>query len=258
MTIPIHSEKYQLYQRPKDTEPFYVSFSIKGHGQKKYALGTRDKQEAEQLAYDKWKEAETLANLGMSITQKSFEAIAEEFIAVIESEVQRGDRAEYHARQYVPMIRRYFVGKFGQRKMTAIKTNDIEKYWEWRMEYWTSGDGSKDAHIRYKRYSKGLSRTVRRPVKEGIPSISTLAKEAMVLKQLFQFGLRRAYTLEMPKIQAPKAKRRAVNEKPSFTLQEFIDLKEVSEKRVREYEGDPRYDRTYRDRLKLHCYCMTE
>jgi len=38
----------------------------------------------------------------------------------------------------------------------------------------------------------------------GYPSKSTLHKESLLLRQLFEFGQRRGYTTEIPEINAPK------------------------------------------------------
>lgn len=254
------SEGYTLYQRPPSGR-YYVQYSIKGQGQQRLSLGTSDPVEAERRAQAKWVKACALAEVGLSVSKKQFEKIAEEFIAGIELAVQRGEKAEYHAKQYPTIIRRYFVEKFRHKLMSAIKADDIDEYWNWRKEFWITGPGSKNPNIQYTRVIKGKKTRICRPVKEGYPSKSTLHKESLLLRQLFEFGQRRGYTTEIPEINAPKDKRRKDNARPGFTWEEFLHLKSVSEARVRQYEfsdDDPsgKNQKTYQDRLRLHCFCM--
>ena len=254
------SEGYTLYRRPPNGR-YYVQYSIKGQGQQRLSLGTSDPIEAERRAQSKWIKACALAEVGLSVNKKHFEKIAEEFIAGIELAVQRGEKAEYHAKQYPMIVRRYFVEHFKGKLMSALKADDIDEYWDFRKEYWITGPGSKNPLIEYTRIIKGQKTKIYRPVKEGYPSKSTLHKESLLLRQLFEFGQRRGYVIEIPEIHAPKDNRRKDNSRPGFTWEEFIHLKSVSEDRVREYEfsqDDPtgKNQKTYQDRLRLHCFCM--
>jgi hypothetical protein len=254
------SEGYKVFKRPPNGR-YYMRFSIRGQGQQRASLGTTDPIEAERRAQSKWVKACALAEAGLSVSKKQFERIAEDFIAGIELAVQRGEKAEYQARQYPMIIRRYFVEFFGKRLMSAIKPEHIDEYWAWRKEYWITGPGSKHPLIAYERTIKGRTTRIFRPVKEGYPSASTLHKEALLLRQLFEFGQRRGHTVDIPEIVVPKILRRTNRSRPGFTMEEFLRLKSVSEERVREFEWtkeDPsaKNQRVYQDRLRLHCFCM--
>lgn len=254
------SDGYKLYKRPPNGR-YYMRYSIRGQGQQRASLGTTDPIEAERRAQSKWIKACALAEVGLSVSKKQFERIAEEFIAGIELAVQRGEKAEYQAKQYPMIIRRYFVGFFGKRLMSAIKPEHVDEYWGWRKEFWITGPGSKHPLISYERTLKGRTTRIYRPVKEGYPSQSTLNKEALLLRQLFEFGQRRGHAVDIPEIIVPKSLRRTNNSRPGFTMEEFLHLKKVSEDRVREFEWtkeDPtgKNQRVYQDRLRLHCFCM--
>lgn len=260
MAVQDYSQNYKLYRR-KGGARWYMRFSIKGQGQQRISLGTCDKAEADYLAQAQWHKSRALAEAGLSVTRKSFDMIAREFIESIRLAVHRGDKAEYHARQYPPIVSNYFIGFFAGKQMNAIKAADIENYWDWRRDYWITGPGSKNPYIRYDRIINGRKTSVRRPVKEGVPSESTLRKEALLLKQLFEFGKRRGYTLDIPDIEVPKSNKRGTKSRPGFTLVEFLHLMEVSEARVKQFElggDDPsgKNQRVYSDRMKLHCFCM--
>ena len=182
-------------------------------------------------------------------------------ITGIELAVERGEKAAYQARQYPMIVRKYFVGFFGAKLMSAIKAKDIEDYWLWRKEYWITGPGSKRPIIEYTRVINGRETRIFRPVKEAYPSESTLHKEAHLLRQLLEFGQRHGYATDIPEITVPKSLRRKPKSRPGFTMEEFLQLKKVSEQRVREFEFseiDPsgKNQRVYQDRLRLHCFCM--
>jgi integrase len=260
MNLENTSDGFSLYQRPPGGR-YYMRYSIRGQGQQRASLGTSDAVEAQRRANIKWYKACALAEAGLSVSKKQFERIAEEFIQGIELAVQRGEKAEYHARQYPPIIRKYFCDFFGKRLLSAIKHEDIAAYWDWRKEYWITGPGSKHPKIEYKRMIKGRETRIFRPVKEGYPSEGTLRKEAILLRQLFEFGKQRGHATDVPEIVIPKSQRRGTRSRPGFTLEEFIHLTNVSEQRVGEYqlehpEDANRNQRVFMDRIKLHAFCM--
>jgi integrase len=81
-------------------------------------------------------------------------------------------------------------------------------------------------------------------------------KEAMLLRQLFEFGRRHKYTLDIPIIKLPNSKKRSINAKPGFTLKEFLRLESVSLSRIAEAEQVNDQDKLLNKRRKLHCYVM--
>lgn len=117
---------------------WYVSFSVRGEGQQRYSLGTKDRAEAERLAYQRWVHACMLVQNGQSLTNRGFSDVAEEFIATIEKDVEHNRKDGYHIARYVPVIRRYLIGYFGNRQIKAISASNIEGYWDRRRDYWVS------------------------------------------------------------------------------------------------------------------------
>ena len=255
-----HSDKPYAVFQPKNSKKWWVRFSITGQGQQRYSLGTYDEHEAENLAFAKWNEAKALANAGLSVTRKKFKVISAEFIELIKFEVARGERSAYQAKQYPPIITNYFNKYFGNKMLTAITADDIDAYWQWRYDYWTKGDGKTQKYVEYPKTvtTRGVQREVmvRRPPKRTPPSKSTLDKEVMLLRQLFAFGQRRKYTLEIPKIKTPKNRKRVVREHPGFTLKQFLHLEQVSRQRIEEASSLNDQMNLHNKRLKLHCFCM--
>lgn len=148
-----------------------MRFSIKGKGQQRVALGTADENEAKQLASAAWHESNALDKAGLSVTRKCFGTIAEEFICEIDFEVKRGEKEQYQLKQYLPIIRRYFIQYFENKSLSAIQTGDIKVYWKWRSSYWSKGLGKNQQYLHYERDQivdgEVVPIKIRRPVKEG-------------------------------------------------------------------------------------------
>lgn len=170
---------FTLFQR-SESKNWSVRFSVNGKQVRK-SLGTEDRAEAEQLAYQIWGEANYRSQNGLSVEAVNFSIMAEKFIEKIVEEAERGERSPYHANDWPPIIRRYLVGFFGDRPMDAITDADLERYIEWRKRYWTTGPGKDISFIHYERNGRKLRR---RPKRE-VPSVSRQRGELVVVRAVF-------------------------------------------------------------------------
>ncbi|MEE8626828.1 MULTISPECIES: hypothetical protein [Methylobacterium] len=157
-----------------------MRFSIRGQGQLKRSLDTDDLREAQRRAEAIWYEATYRAQQGLTARAHTFESVAEEYIGQILREVERGERRADQGKSEPAVIRRYFVGYFGQKPVDAVSEADLERYAEWRRTYWTEGPGKLITHIEYERGGHRL----RRPVRRSAPSLSRQRGELVVLRQL--------------------------------------------------------------------------
>jgi len=123
-------ERYQLFRRAGSTR-WQVRFSIKGQGQFKRSLDTDDEREAERRAEGIWYEATYRAKQGLTAKIHTFESVAEAYIAQILREVERGERRADQRKSEPAVIRRYFVGYFGDKPIDAVSEADLERYAEW-------------------------------------------------------------------------------------------------------------------------------
>jgi integrase len=245
------SSGYQLFQRG---EKWHMRFSVRGEKQQRIALGTSDRAEADRLAYARWVHTCMMVQGGVSLSAKEFPEVAEEFIASMEKAVERGQRAPYHLTQYAPAIRRYFIEYFGKRPIKSITPRDIEGYWDWRRDYWIGGPGAEQKAIVYTRTVNGnTTKPISRNIRRVYPSDSTLSKEAGLLSQIFEFGVRNGYADVVPPFAFTRSKRRQDRSRPGFTLDEFKHLLDVSERRI---AAPDIIAHIRRDRLKLHAFCM--
>jgi integrase len=261
------AERFQLFQRAGSTR-WQMRFSVRGQGQIKRSLDTDDRGEAKRRADAIWYEATYRAKQGLTARAHGFEAVAEEFIAQILREVERGERRADQAKSEPAMIRRFFIGYFGSKPVDAITDTDLERYAEWRRTYWTEGPGKLIEHIEYERDGHRL----RRPVRRSAPSISRQRGEAVVLRALLRWASRQGYLKIPPKISI-KARRSSDNRRPSFEPHEFAQLEATSLSRLvdpimdgtgaevrasdrRSWRIKRLDDHTRRDRTLLHAYVM--
>ena len=175
--MDIGQPDFQLFQR-EGTSNWSMRFSIKGEGQTRKSLGTPDRAIAEKLALQVWYEAHIRVRSGLTAKVRSFEQVAEEYIGHIITQSQRGERAKSDGEKFPAIIRRYFIGYFGQKPFDTIRESDVTRYLEWRKGYWITGPGKDLSHIEYVRNGKRL----RRPAAKVVPSLSRQRGEAVLLR----------------------------------------------------------------------------
>lgn len=254
---------FSLFQRPNSAN-WSVRFSSGGKQIRK-SLETSDPVEAERRAYKVWAEANYRVENGLTVTVKPFRIVAGEFIDQVRNESERGERSEYHPRDWPPVIERYLVGFFGDKPIDTIREPDLERYIEWRRNYWVSGPGKDIEYIRYERGGKIL----RRAARHEIPSLSRQKAEMVIVRALFQQATRWGYTskLDVPDI---RVRKKEGNNRPSFAPEEYARLLEVSLSRLvplepeaaisvnakdgRQWKFRKQNKHVLSDRIKLHCY----
>ena len=254
-------QPFTLFQRSGGAI-WSMRFSAGGKQIRK-SLETEDRDEAHHRAYQIWSEANYRVKNGFTAVVRPFSEVAEEFIKLVIAESERGDRSEYHPRDWPPVIRRYLIGFFADKPIDTIREPDIERYVEWRRTYWTTGPGKDIEFIYYERGGKFLKRSP----KYEVPSLSRQRGELVIVRALFQQALKWGYTgkLEIPDI---KVRKRVDNRRPSFTPQEFAVLIDTSLKRIHPIQDGPliqtrdgrvwkqfvQNEHTLADRVKLHSY----
>lgn len=242
-------QPYSIFAKD-GTSKLWVRFSIKGEGQVRKSLGTSDPDLARQKAHEVWFEANYRSRNGLKARTTSFTKAAEDFIAMVEREVERGDRPAYHSRDVPPVIRRYFIEFFGKKDIDAIAESDVSRYLEWRKDYWVTGPGKDITEIRYIR----AGRSIRRPLGEKrVPSVSRQRGELVILRQLFRQAVKWGYlnNAQVPVVEVPRA--RVPNNRPSFSPEEFRKLEAISLMRL----SDPEIHEHLRwDRTVLHAQIM--
>lgn len=247
-TAPSAVLPFQLFQRAGSAN-WWVRFSIKGEGQIRRSLETRDRVEAETKAMEAWADAKHRAKLGLRSQTKRFGDVAAEFLAHTAQAVARGERNKSQAHNWALKVNRYLVEFFGDRDIDAIGQREITRYLEWRRNYWISGPGQNVEQITYQRGGRTVRRRVppqlRRP-----PSPATQRHEAVAIKALFRQAAEWGYVQPsaIPHINVPRV---IAKPRPSFEASEFTRLEAAALARLEEEFLHPS---VRRDRLILYCY----
>jgi integrase len=228
-----------------------MRFSIRGEGQIRKSLDTTDRDEAERLAFEFWSEARYRAKQGLRSQAKTFRQVAEEFIAQLRREAERGERRQFQADQFRRIVERYLVGYFADRPMDHIRDADVTRFWEWRRDYWVTGPGKGIQFLTYQR----AGRQIRKPVTASMrkaPSLSGQRSEAVVLRMLLRQAVKWGYLKEtsLPEVEVPRV---PANARPSFEASEFTRLEQLSQQRTADFTVN---EHVRRDRAILHCYIM--
>ncbi|WP_245624551.1 tyrosine-type recombinase/integrase [Belnapia moabensis] len=229
-----------------------MRFSIPSEGQIRRSLrGAKDSAEAERMALQVYAEALHRARLGLRSRAKTFREIAEEFVAQLQREAERMERRQFQVDQWRRIVERYFLAFFGDQAIDGITVVDINRYREWRKDYWTTGPGKDVPLITYMRGGRQIRRPITAKMRKP-PSPSALRSEFVVLRLLCRFAAQQGYinTAQVPEIHLTRV---PANARPSFEAHEFTRLEQVSLQRI----ADPKInDHVRRDRAVLHAYCM--
>lgn len=121
---------------------------------------------------------------------------------------------------------RYFIPFFGEKEVSTLKDSDFEDYWQWRIHYWDSEEGTA-------RISKAQKQ---RPTKQNphksklgnvakVPSQVTLRMEQGALRQIMRWANNRGITNRIPTIKAPKLQnQKQVSRRPALELKEWAQI----------------------------------
>ncbi len=173
-----------------------------------------DERDALAFAEDLYANMKLRHRAGLSAKPVTFKEVAEKHIEQMKDDVVVGDRPDRDLKDYIPIINRYFIPYFGLKEVETITASDIDAYLNWRKRYWIDGVGSEDPFIEYER--KG--RAVRRPASNSAPSASTLNKENVALRGVFDTAVRESIipSGSVPSIKGRSKSRRARKDGKQF------------------------------------------
>lgn len=138
--------------------------------------GTIDFQKAKTIAITQFYMLLGKIEANVSIFSKPFSHVAEEFIK--HEEFRAGLKegiSEGRLKFQKSVTRRWFMNYFGNTKIDGIRTEDINDFWRWRLEFAKSAEAEK------------LRRRGIKVVKD--PRSTTLNEEKITLNQLFNFAI---------------------------------------------------------------------
>jgi integrase len=237
---------YTLYRR-SDNGSFAMRFSLPGHPQFRFGLGTFDEAEAKALADEKYLETKILAKNELLPGVASFDVLAYGFLQVMESKAENDPSRLKGYRYSKGVVERYLIPKFGSMPITAIQHKQLMEYLDWRRTYWTEGPGVGEKWIYYQRAGKRL----RRKAPKGEASASTLKRESNIIRGVFKQAVREGVLKpsDIPKIEVGRVK---VKKRPAFTKKQYWHLLAVSAQRM----GEVSNKKQRFERFMLHCFII--
>lgn len=173
---------------------------------------------------------------GLAVGKHTFASLWKQWLAS-----HRNVLSEHRLRYISGIVTRYLMPYFGSEPTSGINDKLIARYWDWRINYWSSAAG-----VAKIEQAEKTRTTAKRPYKQKlgnvakVPAQKTLNMEQSVLRQILSWGARNGIMGPTPDIKAPKLKANAgVVRRPAFDLDEWRKLYRFFRVWVTENEVDP-------------------
>ena len=126
-------------------------------------------------------------------------------------------------------LRPYFMNELQNRDVSTLKDYDFEKYWDWRIHFWSNETGQQNLETtQNRRRNKGAWRHSKKGnVSFKRPADKTLQMEASLIKQIFGWGKRHGIMPHMIYLKAPKDpknKNFKTSRRPTFEVVEWQQI----------------------------------
>jgi len=109
--IRVEDRPYVIHKRGA-SKNYWMRFSIKGHGQQRYSLGTADLDEAYQVAEQKYQEATVKAKHDILEGRTSFDYLADQYVTGLFEEAAANPKRLANARYAKRICDRYLKPYF--------------------------------------------------------------------------------------------------------------------------------------------------
>lgn len=174
--------RIKVFRCKNGSKSYYARFTFQGEsGFVQESLRAADKQEATNIALEKYLRYEYRQKQGLAVKTKTFQGIADEYIQYLQVQLERKEIKEPRCVNRRLITERYFKAYFGESQIADIQKPQIEAYREWRLNYWISGEGSKKRANIYERNGKVVRSRIPKSWRGRIPTTSTLNSEETVL-----------------------------------------------------------------------------
>ena len=236
---------YVIHKR-ENSKNYWMRFSIKGFGQQRFGLGTDDLEEAHLIADEKYREAVFKAKHEILEGRTSFDYLADQYVAGLYTEAKDKPNVLTRAKYAEAVCQRYLKPYFKRRTISSIGAPKVQAYVEWRKIYWTTGFGQDLTEVASVRNGEEY----KRPVQKVVPTVSTLKREASVLRGVFKHAVRLGHITvgQIPPFEferAPKGRR------PYFTKDQYNVILNTALERVNEVVFDLKNKRLLYERNML-------
>jgi len=213
--------KVVLYTR-NGKPTFHARLSVEGiSGYIVKSTKRTNLDEARRVAEDWFDDYRYRQKNGLAVGRHTFASLWKQWLVT-----HRHTLSEHRLRYISGTATRYLLPFFGTEPVSAINDKLVTRYWDWRINYWSSADGL--AKIEQAQKSRT---TAQRPYKQKlgnvakVPAQKTLNMEQSVLRQILSWGTRNGILNQLPEIKAPKLRPGAgVVRRPAFDLDEWRQL----------------------------------
>lgn len=229
-----------LYQRNDIAKPVWqcrIKFADQPYIRQ--SLKTQNRADAIRKAEKLYDDLRYRMERGMPISSPQFPHVVDVYLEWLEDEVEQETddaKAKRLSKKLIDhrKFTKYAREFFETLRVDQITDADIDRYREWRKTYFTRGPGSKSKTIEYVRNG----RTIRAPrPKSGVPALSTLASEDVVLRSIFERA-RKLGWVNGDQIPVIKSQRSQSNRRPAFEEWEMKRLLAIAEQRVEDAPND--------------------
>lgn len=247
--------RIKIFKRKGVSSRYYARLTFRGtKGFVQESLFTTDKEEATEAALEKWLQYEFKLKQGLSLTKKTFKDVSTEYLEHLAEKVARSEIKQRKLHGQKLMIDRYFDNFFGDMQLADIQNKELERYREWRKNYWISGEGSKQRHITYYRNGKKIKREIHESQRTRVAASTTVNSEETILRAIFKFAVTKGYIASNEVVQI-KTERVKFNQRSTFSEGEYRKLLAVGRKRIEELKDSGR-DRELWYRTLLYNYIL--
>jgi hypothetical protein len=186
------------------------------------SLGTDDFNRAISMARQWERKLFVKIDSGEPIKDVPFDEIARSYLAWISKRAEVLDRSgeplanDLAIRREETSIARYLVPFFGKIDVRRITKDLVEKYVEWRLDYYVDGPGTYETEIAFSRKGKTLQRPL---VKNARPAPSTINKDAVAFSKVIDHAKRSTgiRTADVPRIQVPRDRKQKTRRRARFS-----------------------------------------
>lgn len=229
----IRDGKILLYNRERSS---VIQARLSVEGVKGYIVkstGKRDFTEAARVAEEIYDDYRYRVRHDLDVGSYTFETLFNKWWSVTEQTLS------VHRKRFITgTANRYLIPYFGSRPTSAISDEFVAQYWDWRVNYWSSGEGEKAIEAAKKRRTTKKNPRINRLGNVAkVPAKKTLQMEQSVLRQIFYWAKRTGRLKNEPLVKVPNLNRghkEGVARRPAFDIHEWRILTKFMRSWVRE------------------------
>ncbi|NHN89636.1 tyrosine-type recombinase/integrase [Acetobacter conturbans] len=207
---------YTVFRRP-DSPNWWVSFSLPEIGLIRESLRTKDKATADEKAASVYYGYKAKIEHRLPVKNDNFQHVMPKFHAFLKERLEQRKLTLTRYTQHKKFIDSYFMEYFHKKTPQFLNTHEINKFIEWRCNYWITGPGKEQTHRTIHRGNRVFQRRIPANLKV-YPTSSTLEGNNAAMHQLVRWlhdngYIRNLITWERPPV--------ATSARPGFKSDEI-------------------------------------